>query len=734
MPTKHLTGSYPGGYTLAPGYTELIINETAFVGGDGVTVDFSATVANRGTIEATGSTGQGVYLMAGGSFINGSKTVTSALAAGYAGVKAGGAAAITNYGTIEATGSYSDGVILNAGGSLDNGSTSNSTALITGYYGVAAAGAVIIRNFGRIEGKSCGVLLSNGGEVINGSAANTGGSISGVTIEHAAATVTNFGTIAGTAASRAGVYINYGGKVTNGAATDTTAVISGASYGIFASENFILNNFGTIKSSSVNGAGVADFGIGKITNGTATDTKALISGYNGCYIGYHTTLVNNGTIRGSSRGVELSPGMPSLINGSEEDTTALITGRVGLYSNASDVSRALNFGTIHGSDVGVSLQTDVRMTNGSTTDRKSLIVGDIGFFAHGDPNLGYATLDNFGTVRGTGGVAVEMTGARDELIAEAGSTFIGSISGGGGRLALAGGGAGAISGLGGAGTLSGAVHVDFSGFGSYEIAAGGTWTLEGSNALTTASVLVDEGTLINRGALSISGTISIAASAVFRLASGDIAAGPTGTASIVDYGLMIKEPGTGKIAVGAHMFDRGVVEVASGDLDFTSHLFGTGVLRIDGGATLEADAAAVSTLTTTFNGATATLALMTPKAFDATLSGFAAGDIIDLLAVTATGASVNGSDQLVVVNGKATVATLQLAGSYVGTTFNIGSDGKGGTDVTIAGGANIPQARSTQLMVMAMAGMASPSGLLWATHDPIVVHSRMLAGPRTQLA
>ena len=51
----------------------------------------------------------------------------------------------------------------------------------------------------------------------------------------------------------------------------------------------------------------------------------------------------------------------------------------------------------------------------------------------------------------------------------------------------------------------------------------------------------------------------------------------------------------------------------------------------------------------------------------------AASDVIDILGKKATGASVNGADQLVIVNGTKAVATLQLAGSYSGATFSVGS-------------------------------------------------------------
>ena len=302
----------------------------------------------------------------------------------------------------------------------------------------------------------------------------------------------------------------------------------------------------------------------------------------------------------------------------------------------------------------------------------------------------------------------------------------------GGRLTLAGGGRGTISGLGGRGALTGAVDAYFSGFGAYEIAAGGTWVLSGSNTIDSASVLTDEGTLINRGALTLSGTISIAPSAVFELASGNVSAGPTGAASIVDHGLMLKVPGTGEMTLGANVSDFGAVEVASGRLDFTSHLLGTGVLKIDGGATLEADGAAASTLSTTFDGPAATLALKTPNAFHATIGGLAVGDVIDLLGLVATGASVNGADQLVIVHGVRTVATLQLSGNYVGAAFTTASDGHGGTNVELTPGGDAGRPAVAR-MVAAMASLAPPAGVAASGHGPRADDQPILARPLVPL-
>ncbi len=551
------------------------------------------------------------------------------------------------------------------------------------------------------------------------------------------ATVVNHGAVHGSDYG-VGVYLGAGGSVTNGSIRDTAALIEGSSGVAARGAAATVTNFGSIFAvgNIPGGAGVGLYAGGLLTNGSTDDTTAMIeTGYEraGVFAGAAATIANFGSIRAlgqySGLGVVLGAG-GSIFNGSAQDTTALIYGyggpAVSVWGAAATIA---NFGMIEGRfGNGVDLHAGGSLTNGSTGDTSALIVGYHGVSIADAA----ATIVNYGTIEGLSGVSVSLSTADCEVIAEAGSTFIGRIEGGGGTLDLAGGGTGTISGLGDGGTLTGAVQATFIHVDTFVIEAGGSWTLSGTNKVDPVADLVDAGTLINTGALTIAGTVSIDAGGVFRLAGGDISAGPAGDAEIVDYGLMIKNAGRGTITVAAHMFDRGVVEVATGTLDFTSRLFGTGALKIDAGATLEADAGAVSTLTATFAGGAATLALKRPNAFAATLAGFATGDVIDLLALKATGASVNGADQLVVVDGARTVATLRLSGAYAGASFTTAADGHGGTNVALA---PAPQAGfpSVHGMAAAMASLAATAGVATLGHRLAAAHLPVLATPNVHL-
>jgi hypothetical protein len=78
-----------------------------------------------------------------------------------------------------------------------------------------------------------------------------------------------------------------------------------------------------------------------------------------------------------------------------------------------------------------------------------------------------------------------------------------------------------------------------------------------------------------------------------------------------------------------------------------------------------------------------TVTLDNPAAFNGTISGFAAGDILDLTGRAATGVTYAGG-MLTVQNGGTVVATLNLAGSYTSADFSVGFDGHGGTAIGIA--------------------------------------------------
>ncbi len=174
-------------------------------------------------------------------------------------------------------------------------------------------------NYGKVTASNLaiGVYLYSGGSVTNGAASIRSAKISGglgVIIGEAAGTVVNFGSIQGLGASSGGaagngVILAQGGTVTNGTASDTTALISGATAVATYGRAGTVNNFGTLKGTSAP-AGVPVVYLhagGRVTNGSATNTTAYIGGANGQHYldpilakGAAATVTNFGSIVGAA--------------------------------------------------------------------------------------------------------------------------------------------------------------------------------------------------------------------------------------------------------------------------------------------------------------------------------------------------------------------------------------------------------------------------------------------------
>jgi hypothetical protein len=575
MTTKFLTSNHPDAYGLKSNYSELVIDLGVSVGTVdskyGVASSHTATIVNYGTVGSVGSY-YGVYLREGGRVTNGSATDTKAvISGGYtqgAAVDAKGASAtLTNFGTILGTeNNNSLGVNLYDGGTVSNGSAADTTALISAALGIYSRASVVttVVNFGTIYGGGgAAVDFQDAADrlVVESKAAFMGGvSGGGGTLELAAGsdTITGLGAQGVMTGSTAASFDEFGAYIVDAGArltlTGTNALTTGKSLSVAGS----LINTGSLQAASRYDNGVDLSPGGRVTNGSATDSTASISGYFGVSAtgsagSAGVTVTNFGTIFGTSRysvdfvsasdrliveagsvlvGEVLGDGGTLELAGGSETITGLgsygamtggasgdlygfgaylvdagaqltLTGTNALATGQSlSVAGALvNTGTLRGpsaSGYGVTL-TGGRLTNGSATDAAALTIGYIGVYAAGSAP---ATVTNFGTIEGTGGVALDFHAAGDRLIVEETAAFVGALAGGGGTLELVG-GSDTITGLGGAGKLTGSVLASFSGFATYVVDTGAQLTLTGNNLLTTHQSAVSvAGSLVNTGTLS----------------------------------------------------------------------------------------------------------------------------------------------------------------------------------------------------------------------------------------
>jgi fibronectin-binding autotransporter adhesin len=241
-------------------------------------------------------------------------------------------------------------------------------------------------------------------------------------------------------------------------------------------------------------------------------------------------------------------------------------------------------------------------------------------------------------------------------------------------------------------SLSGAGSVAsvIGGSGALDFTGGRESLLAGARLATTSWSLSGDTTVSVQANLRYTGIVS-ATSSTIVVFSGDTlsltgAATFAGGVTVAGDGSLALAQATfnGDNVIGAVTVDTGFIDVGSGNLEFKRAIDGKGILELGDGVVVEVDAAASATLTTDFAGAGATLALGAAKNFLSAISGFAAGDTIDLIDTVATGATLEAGDKLVIVDGSKTIATLSLGGDYAGDTFNVSSDGHGGSDITLA--------------------------------------------------
>ena len=302
----------------------------------------------------------------------------------------------------------------------------------------------------------------------------------------------------------------------------------------------------------------------------------------------------------------------------------------------------------------------------------------------------------------TGGLAVAsgdtLTVQSKGSLSDSGSAS-GAIAAAGGSIVVAGTLTGGASASGGGkvqlGALSGGASLDSTSSmevgtkggakaGAFTVDAGATATLGG----LTAPSVVNHGTMTNTGGshpVVYTGSVT-----------------NTGVIYGVDFHalndsvhLSFNNSGTitltGDWLPGA-LTDNGVVIAApstTGLENMVSNVTGSGQLQIAAGAALSTGTVG-SGITVAFTGAGGSLhissgSLDSAKTYDAKITGFAAGDVIDYVG-TVTQATYNASKSVLSLShGSTVIAKLHLAGNYAGDTFHVTTVG-GVSQISLASG------------------------------------------------
>ena len=581
---------------------------------------------------------------------------------------AGGVGDLSNSGTV----------------AVENGLTISGTSFTLELTG---AGTVSVSSE-TIKGLATGEVFENNGNAIDvtGTSQIGDGTTGNLTLDNAAGKIdVQSGTLT----------IETGNPITNAAG----AAITVASTATLQIDDATITNSGTItvdgglsvESLTLDGSGTVTLAGGSIGAANVTETLInagnTISGYG--HIGYGQPAVLNldneagGTIEASGAGQTLT----IMINSEVTNAGKLVAG--------TGATLQINVGGIYNT-------------------------GQIDVLSGGTLALGFPLATNMGTVTGglmlTGGGTLSLEGGTiagvmngetfknvDNLIQSTGNSQFGTGSSGEPLVVS---NAGTIEAVSGTLTFKNHDPIDNQTTGVIKADAGATVQINvgtvnnHGNIDVLGTLALGEPTASNAGVVSFNdaGNVTLSGGTISATIAGDtfqndgntvLGHGTIGTGNtnlILDNasGTIEATGGTLTINTGDTFTNSGAIATGSGGtLQVDDVVAGTGSGTIGSGGVMVFEAGVASGQTITFTDGTGTLKLADPGAFDATLTGLQAGDIIDLTNETVTSAVWNGST--LTLNG--TPVTFAISGGLpAGDTFAFMSDGggSGGTDLIVA--------------------------------------------------
>ncbi len=537
--------------------------------------------------------------------------------------------ASTTLGIVLDPASYTSPVVIAAGVSIAN--TAGAAVAIAG-----VATYFAIRNYGTITGTgaSVGIYLLPGGSITNRSASISG--YPGIEITGGNGVVINAGGILGTGTAGRGIILTAGGSVTNAA----SATIAGGNDGVAITGDVgAVENFGSIAgtgTSANQGTGVLLADGGSVTNAAAA---AITGTYRGVQMAGAGSVVNYGRIIGTGTNRD---GVALLAGGTVSNAaSAVITGGfVGVFiygTDATVVNAGSIAGTIFTTAVGIALFSD-----GSVTNQASGIITGVycGINMGSPPTTGPGDVANYGGITGTGTASIGVRLLGGGVVTNANGATISGISDG----IYIKGGAGFVANSGsilGTGTVSLGIDLHANGsisnaaFGAIAGHSYGVRLFAGGTLANAGEIVGSSGTAVSFGGTGSNLLLLYPGFGFSGLVIGSGSAANTlGLASAISVGT-ISGLGSRYLNFGPVVLDAGARWLVSGD---TVGLAGT-------------------------------------------ISGFAAGDTIQVTDVVAIGSSF--SNGILTLDEAVGSATLDLPGTFSLKSFVV-TTGAGSTSVSLS--------------------------------------------------
>lgn len=671
------------------------------------------TLSNAGTVGggvgahsyASGDGGVGIDLLAAGMLTN-SGMIAGGVGAsgdqvygggsGGSGIVAAKILTLTNSGTItggagqssiyEYAGSGGSSVSMNVGGTLTN----MDGAKILGGAGLA----------GGCDG-GAGVSLGSLGTVVNQMGATIAGGAGGDAIR---GHYEGFENDAG--AGAAGIEIAAGGTVTNagtiiggaGGYNFYESALGGAGISILGAVAGMISNSGTIAGGNGDGNGIVLTGSGTVANtgiimgGAARhDYYEPLPGGVGVMIdgSGNSRITNSGTISGGGGGAK------AVQFGSGNDLLVLYSGSVldggadgGGGGNVLKLKGGASVGTVNGLGTAITNFQTIVIDAGTqwTATGATALSGDSTLAVRGSLAVADATASGAVNVYASGTMTI---GGQDMLTLSGSTRIAGVVLSKNGNLTL-GGGTTAVTDT---GTLS-VAELALSGGGALSV--GGTLSHAGvvTEAAGTKITVGKGGDFEITRRAQLSGTTAGAGILTFSDAVATIADGAKLTVARMDLS------DAAAVTVKTDLTYAGTLSVVAGTkltvgatetLRLTGVAAGSGAIDIAAQALLISKGTVGAAETVGFTAKTGALRIADTAGFKAGISGFVAGDQIDIdnadfrfgkgetLSFVENAAKTEGT--LALKNGDNRLA-LHLFGQFVAQGFQLSSDGHGGTLIT----------------------------------------------------